>query len=62
MTRSFSYILLIPVFFLGTFLVSAQETSISVVSEGKSLSAVLEDITEKNGIKFAYDADTFQQI
>lgn len=62
LTKTFSYILLISVFFLGTFLVTAQETSISVVSEGKSLSAVLEDITEKNGIKFAYDADAFQKI
>jgi len=62
LSKWFPHIFWLFVLLLAADAASAQKESITVFSEGKRLSEVLEDITERNGIKFAYDAGTFQKI
>ena len=50
------------IFFLQGILTSAQQKEITVYSENKPMSAVLNEISERNNLKFAYDAESFQHI
>jgi ferric enterobactin receptor len=51
-------------FFLlaGMFNSAAQQPGITVIAEKTPLSKVLEELTGNYGIRFAYDADSFQRI
>jgi ferric enterobactin receptor len=55
---------IVCLFFLlvGTLHSAAQQTGITVIAEKTPLSGVLEELTGNYGIRFAYDADSFQRI
>jgi ferric enterobactin receptor len=56
------YILLLCVFLNLFQIVNAQQIEITYSSKGFSLNNVLEDLSSDYNLKFAFDADSFQQI
>jgi ferric enterobactin receptor len=46
----------------GFFSVSAQQPDITIFAGNQTLDAVLQEITEKYDVRFAYDSDAFQKI
>ena len=60
--RLFKYIILLPLWIGFAYSVKAQEYKITYTSEGQTLNVVLEEISEKYDISFAFDPDAFSII